>query len=300
MNVRDEWLAQRMTGIGGSDAAAAIGQHPQRTPYELFLIKAGLAPDDVATIEDNARMKFGRVLESVIAAEYAQENGVKVRRKNVIARHAKYPWMLANVDRLIEGRRVGLECKNVDSMIYRFGEWGEAGSDEVPMPYLLQCVHYMAVMDYDEWHLAALVGGNSLQTYVVRRDRELEQMLIEGEHEFWMHVVARQAPPFDFAHASALRLLKQLHRGTDGSTIVFDAEMEHWHAVKVAADEQIKQYQAVSDGARAHVLHAMGDAAIGKLREDAYKRKLVERKGYSVEPTEYIDFRFSKATKETA
>jgi hypothetical protein len=44
----------------------------------------------------------------------------------------------------------------------------------------------------------------------------------------------------------------------------------------------------------------MGDAAIGKLREDAYKRKLVERKGYSVEPTEYIDFRFSKATKETA
>jgi hypothetical protein len=31
------------TAIGDSDAAAAIGQYPQRTPYELFLIKSGLA-----------------------------------------------------------------------------------------------------------------------------------------------------------------------------------------------------------------------------------------------------------------
>jgi hypothetical protein len=61
-----------------------------------------------------------------------------------------------------------------------------------------------------------------------------------------------------------------------------------------------KQYQAVSDGARAHILHAMGGAAIGTLRDGAYKRKLVERKGYSVEPTEYIDFRFSRSTKKPA
>jgi putative phage-type endonuclease len=301
MNARDNWHAQRRGGIGGSDAAAALGQHPQRTPYELFLIKTGQAPDEVAVIEDNARMRFGRVLEAVIANEYARTHDVRVRRKNVIVRHPKYPWMLANVDRLIEGRRTGLECKNVDTYGYRFGEWGEPGTDEVPTPYLLQCAHYMAVLDYDVWHLAALVGGNALRTYVIERDAALEDMMIDGEHEFWRRVESREPPPFDFQHASAVRLLKQLHPGTNGETIDLDADIAQWHTVKLDADEAMNRYKAISEGARAHILHAMGDAAVGVLPSGAgaYRRKLIERAGYPVEPCSYMDCRYIKA-KPTA
>jgi hypothetical protein len=40
----------------------------------------------------------------------------------------------------------------------------------------------------------------------------------------------------------------------------------------------------------------MGDAAIGRLPDGGmYKRKVVQRKGYEVEPCEYVDMRFSAA-----
>jgi predicted phage-related endonuclease len=38
---RDEWLTVRKKGIGGSDAAAAIGLNPYQSPLELWMIKTG-------------------------------------------------------------------------------------------------------------------------------------------------------------------------------------------------------------------------------------------------------------------
>ncbi|MEB2499557.1 YqaJ viral recombinase family nuclease [Burkholderia cenocepacia] len=293
MNTREQWLAERRTGIGGSDAAAALGQSRHRSAYELWAEKTGqLAGEDV----DSERMQFGRVMESVIANMYTAQQQVRVRRRNTSIVHPRYPFMRANVDRIVEGRRVGLECKNVDAMAYRFGEWGDPGSDEVPVEYLLQCAHYMCVLDYDEWHLAACVGGNRLATYVIHRDRELEQILIEGEATFWRHVESNDPPPFDFGHAQAIPLLRRLYPNTNGETVALDAEIAHWHAVKVEAEEQVKLYQGVIDASKAHILKAMGEAAIGRLPGvGEYRRKTVRRAGYTVEPCDYVDFRFARS-----
>jgi hypothetical protein len=39
----------------------------------------------------------------------------------------------------------------------------------------------------------------------------------------------------------------------------------------------------------------MGEASIGLLPNGgAYRRKIIDRKGYSVDPVKYVDFRFSK------
>ena len=50
---RDDWLAIGRTGIGGSDAAAAVGLNPYTSALELWLEKTGRAdglprpsPDD--------------------------------------------------------------------------------------------------------------------------------------------------------------------------------------------------------------------------------------------------------------
>lgn len=40
---RDDWLAIRRTGIGGSDAAAAVGLNPHMSALELWLDKTGRA-----------------------------------------------------------------------------------------------------------------------------------------------------------------------------------------------------------------------------------------------------------------
>ncbi|UIY60042.1 YqaJ viral recombinase family nuclease [Burkholderia cepacia] len=291
---REDWLEERLSGVGGSDAAAALGLSPYKTTYELWLEKTKqLAAEDLDEVE---RIQFGRLMEDIIAREYARREGVKVRRRNQIVRHPKYPWMLANVDRLIEGERRGLECKNVDAMAFRMGEWGEPGTDQVPEHYLLQCQHYMIVLDYPEWDLAACVGGNRLEKFVIRRDPELEQMIVDGEHDFWHRVEQHDAPDPDYAHPTTIALLQRMFPGTDGSEIQLDVSLEHWHRVKQMADEQIKQYKDVSDGAKAHLLRAMGAAAVGHLPDGStYRRKEVTRKAYAVEAATYIDFRHQKA-----
>jgi putative phage-type endonuclease len=290
---RDEWLQERRSGIGGSDAAAACGLHPLVSPYELYLDKTG---SSVAEREDTERMQMGRALEDAIAAVYAERFGVKLRRHNAIRRHPKYPWMLANPDRLIEGARTGVEIKNVDALVYRFSQqWGEENSDEIPEPYLLQCQHYCAVFGYDEWHLGALIGGNTLKRYIVRRDLELEEMLIETEHEFWRYVESRTPPAVDYQRPNAIRLLRRMYPGTNGETITLPESAMHWHRVRVEAGIEAKAYEATADGATAHLLHMMGDAAIGQLADGTeYRRKAVTRKAYQVEEVTYIDFRHGK------
>ncbi len=295
MNAREEWLQRRMSGIGGSDAAAAVGLSRFKTPYELYLEKRGdLAAEDLDGVE---HIRFGNLMEEIIAREYARRNGVKVRRRNQIIAHPKFPWMLANVDRLVEGQRVGLECKNVDAMAFRFGEWGEPGTDEVPEEYLLQCHHYMVVLDYPEWHLAACVGGNQLKTFIIGRDPELEEMLVEQELAFWQSVQSGQPPDLDYHHRTTGALLRRLHH-TIGEGEVDLSALDHWHRVRTDAKQAVARYEAAIAAADNRLLEAMGAAAIGKLPDGTfYRRKEINRKGYVVEPSTYIDFRHAKPTK---
>ncbi|MGF6790201.1 YqaJ viral recombinase family protein [Paraburkholderia sp. 35.1] len=293
MNARNDWLAERRKGIGGSDAAAAIGQSRYQTAYELWLDKTGQTTGER---EDNETTRFGRAMEAIAADMFAHRTGVRLRRRNQIIRHPKYQFMAASVDRLVEGRREGFEAKNVNADFFRFsGEWGEQGSDQVPVEYLCQCHHYLTVLNYDAWHLGAVVGGNRLVTYTIERDPEFSELLIGQEMMFWTFVETGEPPPFDYSHRHAVEILKHLYPGTTGETIALDAALMDWHNVRIEADEQVKSYQAVSDGARAHILHAMGEAAIGRLPNGgAYKRKNVHRPSYSVDACDYTTLTYSK------
>jgi putative phage-type endonuclease len=288
---REEWLAERRTGVGGSDAAIACGLHPYMSALELYYDKTG----EVALARDDTeRMQMGRALEDAIANVFAERYDVKLRR-HAMKRHQRYPWMIGNPDRLIEGARIGLEIKNVDAFAHRFGAWGETDTDEIPEPYLLQCLHYAMIFDYREWHLAALVGGNTLKRYIVRRDPELEELLVEGEREFWQCVEQREPPAMDYARPGAIALVKRLYPGTNGETIELPAEIGYWHTVQTQSGALAKEYAAVADGAKAHILRAMGEASIGRLTGGGeYRRKIVKKPGYTVEPHSYVDFRFSK------
>ncbi|MCI4170689.1 YqaJ viral recombinase family protein, partial [Bacillus spizizenii] len=79
-----------------------------------------------------------------------------------------YPFMLANVDRLVVGDRAGLECKTASEDLK--GEWV---GEEVPDAYLVQCQHYMAVTGLCAWWIAVLIDGNTFVYKKVERDEEL-------------------------------------------------------------------------------------------------------------------------------
>ncbi|SCB68060.1 YqaJ viral recombinase family protein [Bacillus mycoides] len=61
-------------------------------------------------------------MEEVVAKEFSKRTNLKVQRRNAILQHPEYPWMIANVDRLIVGEKIGLECKV--SSEYFEKKWG--------------------------------------------------------------------------------------------------------------------------------------------------------------------------------
>ncbi|MGF6792734.1 YqaJ viral recombinase family protein [Paraburkholderia sp. 35.1] len=295
MNAREQWLEERKKGVGGSDAAAALGQSRHKTAFQLYQEKLDLIPGDVMVSPDSVeRMEFGALIEQVIADMYAKRYGVKLRRHNKLAQHPRLPYMLASYDRTIDGKREGLECKNVDALSYRFGEWGEEHSDQVPQEFLLQCHHYLATSGYDVWHLAACVGGNSLKVYHIERDPEMIDLVEQGEAEFWQHVQAGDPPALDYRHKSAIPLLKKMFPGTNGETVKLPPEAEALHYARMDFDEQAALMEQGAKAAKARILHLMGEASVGLLPNGGgYTRKIINRDGYTVEPASYVDFRFS-------
>ncbi len=213
----------RRSGIGGSDIAAIVGQSPWSTAMDVWQEKLGLS----APLIETERMRWGTLLEDAIAREYAHKKHRKVRNApttldpvtslhaRVVRYSADKPWRMANVDRLTSdpkdaGIRRGLECKNAD----RFAgvDFGEEGTDEVPVNYLLQCMWYLGVTGYDVWDLAVLIGGNTHKVYTIKRDEELIENLWTAADEFWtVNVLGKVPPPIDGSESSR-RFLEGSHR----------------------------------------------------------------------------------------
>jgi putative phage-type endonuclease len=199
MALTAEQLATRQQGIGGSDAAAAVNLSRWKSPLRLWQEKVGEAKPEPA---DNEYQHFGRVLEGVVADEFARRRGLKLRRVNQTLRHAEFDFMMAHIDRRVLGAREGLECKTASLRMAK--DWGEE-SDAVPTEYLAQAAHYMGVTGFDAWHVAVLIAGNSFKMYRIERDQELIEALFVRERIFWHCVVTRTPPdPVNLEDASIL------------------------------------------------------------------------------------------------
>lgn len=204
-----EWLEHRQKGIGGSDAGAIAGLSKWKSPIGVYLDKIGKSPSESNSSE---AAYFGHVLEDVVAQEFSKRTGLKVRKRQAILQHLKHSFMLANVDRLIIGKKEGLECKTASE--YLKGDWEE---EEIPAQYLIQCQHYMAVTGYEAWWIAVLIGGNKFVHKKIERDEEIINYLIEIESDFWNnHVLKKNPPAFDGSEAST-NLLKAMYPEGDVS-----------------------------------------------------------------------------------
>src|SRR5690606_3541619 len=99
---RDEWLHARAKGIGGSDASVILGLNKWKTPFELWLEKTGQVIPESSQSE---AAYWGTVMEDIVAKEFETRTGKKVRRRNATFQHPKYPFLIANVDRLVVGEK---------------------------------------------------------------------------------------------------------------------------------------------------------------------------------------------------
>lgn len=87
--------------------------------------------------------------------------------------------MLADIDRLVVGEDAGLECKTASA--YNADKWKDGN---IPLHYVLQCVHYMTVTGKRTWYLAAVILGRDFICRKLAWDDALVTGLVAAEEDF--------------------------------------------------------------------------------------------------------------------
>ena len=208
----DRWLALRNKGLGGSDAGVVMGMNPYKGRLSLWMEKVGQKePDDLS---DNERVYWGIKNEANIADWFAEKTGKKVRKCGMM-QSTTYPWLLANVDRLIVGEEAGLEIKTAG--VNQRWQWV---GDEIPDCYYAQCQHYMLVTGFEKWYIAVLIGGNEAIYKEVPRNESFISELLKREAAFWTMVENETMPEMDGSKDTDKTLSAMYPGAAEDSTLI--------------------------------------------------------------------------------
>lgn len=257
VQTREEWLAERKSGIGGSDAAAILGISPWATPVNVWLDKTGRA----APREETEAMRIGTELEDFVARRYSQETGREVRRFNRMVHRG---CLLGNFDRLVvpEGEKVAshmdevrtdtlLECKTSSR------EW----DGEVPLYYQTQVQHYMG-LEPKLVHADVAVlflGRKHFEVMRVERDDEVIHAMQERLTAWWDEYVVgdKMPPPMNEADCKLLWA-----RSNPGKTVETTEEIAEKLRKYADAKETERAVKDIAAALQSDICAFMGDAEI--------------------------------------
>ena len=141
-------------------------------------------------------MEVGTLLEDLVARIFAKKTGLKIYRRKCMFQHPAHPWMLADLDFLVEmpdGSTAILECKTTNYNAR--DKWEYDGKPIVPVYYESQGRHYMAVMNLNRVYYCCLYGNNEEEVIIrhIDRDMDYESELISLEEDFWLNHPAPSA-----------------------------------------------------------------------------------------------------------
>ena len=200
---RTDWLAERTSGIGGSDVARIVGASPYGSALGLWGEKTGRCQPDAPTDIDAVEM--GHLLEPVIAERYAAKHGIAstLWPRYTIVVDDDYPHHRCTPDALTwhDGGWALVQLKTASER--------ERGR-EVPLHYALQCQWEMMVTNVDRCHLVTLYGGRYLEAVVLAAEVPLQTYLAHWARRFWSLVETRTEPT------------RELYAGVDPEIVVKD------------------------------------------------------------------------------
>jgi putative phage-type endonuclease len=234
---RAAWLEWRRGGVGGSDVAALCGFSTFASPMTVYLDKTGQLPDD----DGNEAMRWGQLLEPVIAREFEERTGLYVRCQQWCAQHDDLSWARATLDGLVIETRwpddaLGVyECKTTHDRT-----WAE----KIPDHVAVQIQWQLGITGYTNAWLAVLHGGQRLDIHEIEANPAVFRALLDLAGRFWRdHVLAEMPPPAD-SNPATTRALKAAFTAVDEGQAVEldgdarDAALEWLHAKAFAAEAQ--------------------------------------------------------------
>jgi putative phage-type endonuclease len=189
---RDSWLAWRKGGIGASEVAGVLGMSPWSTPMSIYLNKLQLVADS----PENEAMRWGNILEPVIADAYQDDVGGLVVARQLLVWDADHPHRRCTLDGILD--LDGELVATVQIKTTREDPW-----DELPDNYALQVQYELGITGFEYAVVPTLHHGNRLVTYKVDEDPDLQKILFDAVDRFWAdHIVARRPPAADHLEAT--------------------------------------------------------------------------------------------------
>lgn len=253
-----KWLEWRRAGIGSSDAAGICGISPWSSPISVWLDKVGLAGE----ILPSEPMRWGTLLEPIIIAEFEDRTGFWIadRQKQLV--HPKHDWMRATIDGLVlpggEPPATALYEGKTS------GDWARTTWDEgIPEHIQVQCQHAMAVSGMPATWVVALLSGQKLVSFLLERDQDSIDLLIELEETFWTKYVLTQTSPAVDGSARTTEAIRDAFAApsldvVELPTVALDL-VRQIHAADAEADAAIER----GDAARNTIRLLLGDHEVG-------------------------------------
>lgn len=207
-----EWLEQRRTGIGGSEASIILNISRYKTPYELFMEKKGNVA--VQSITNEAIEKGNRLEQPLIDVFFAlHPDYIHVDTKHISLKSKEHVFMNANLDGAFldqEGSKCILEIKTTTiqnrDMLKEWGYWDDEQGvwvERVPDAYYCQVLHYLIVTGFDKAVIYAFLdfaykNGQETREITIHRNEVTEDMkyIIDEEKKFWSRLENNEPPPF--------------------------------------------------------------------------------------------------------
>lgn len=248
----DAQLEMRRTGIGASEAAAALGLDAWSTEYELALkkTKPGFLPET-----PSIAMRRGQYLEPLVADLYEQHlraQGHKHVRLEKETRTLRYGGessgsvILATPDYYVReltntpNRLLEIKTKTWRSAV----GFGASGSDELPDSVILQVQQQMLVTGFAACDVAVLVDDD-LRLYQVDANPLLQRTLATRLPAWWqLRVVQGEMPDVDGSKAAMLdlRAMLQASDGIVRQATAGEAELLS-HLAKLRAESKVTEVE---------------------------------------------------------
>ena len=270
--------SDRTTSIGASDAAAALGVCPWKSPFQLWAEKTGIAdPPDLDAVEAVA---WGTILEPIVAVAYGSQSGRKVDHNDdaEVTRHPERPFLTATLDAIQTDKDRGIGALEIKTA----GHWvGKQWLDgDPPLHYQVQLQHQLAVTGMSWGTLCVLIGGQKMLWFDTERNDDFIERMIDKEAFFWTQVLDKIPPEPDGSIATT-ECLKRLYPRDDGEIIALPEEAAGWDARLANAKLRIKDAEADKREAENCIKAALGTATTGVLPSGSrytYKQQIVNHK----------------------
>lgn len=170
--------------ISGSRAAAILGLSPYQTAVSVWLsimeeIKPGFCAEnnyELPVFEGNAATRFGHAFENEVIRFTGMKYGAAITdREKLFTRD----YLSCHIDALMGD--VLIEAKTTTEFSFKM-EWGEPGTDKIPIGYQLQVAHNLLLTGKEKCIMPVLIFP--------RRQSEMEEIGIGVDDNFDMINIA--------------------------------------------------------------------------------------------------------------